>query len=96
MKRKNAPSTTTQPIVTANVPTSCLPMCTPPITHDEVGNGLGKNWICGDQIHAASPFRITSSAIVAITTVSDAGALERPDDDALQRDAADERDRRAS
>ena len=69
VKRKNAPSTTTQPIVTANVPTSCLPMCTPPITHDEVGNGLGKNWICGDQIQAARPFRITSSAIVAITTV---------------------------
>ena len=29
-----------------------------------------KNCSCGDQIQAASPFRITSSAIVAITTVS--------------------------
>ncbi len=45
-------------------------MCTPPTTQDDVGNGLGKNCSCGDQIHAASPFRITSSAIVAITTVS--------------------------
>ncbi len=44
-------------------------MCTPPITHDEVGKGLGKNWICGVQIQPASPFRMTSNAIVAITTV---------------------------
>ncbi len=70
MKRKKAPSTTTQPIVTPNVPTSCFAMWTPPITQDVVGNGLGKNLISGDQIHAASPFRITSRAMVAITTVS--------------------------
>jgi hypothetical protein len=44
-------------------------MCTPPTTHVLVGNGLGKNFSSGDQIHAASPFRITRSAIVAITTV---------------------------
>ena len=52
------------------MPTSCFEMCTPPITHEVVGNGLWKNFSSGDQIHAASPFRITSSAIVAITTVS--------------------------
>ena len=45
-------------------------MWTPPITHVAVGNGLGKNWICGDQIHPARPLKITSRAIVAITTVS--------------------------
>ena len=45
-------------------------MCTPPITHDVVGKGLGKNCSCGDQIQAASPLKITSRAIVAITVVS--------------------------
>ena len=70
VKRKKSQSTSTHAITTPNVPTSCFEMCTPPITHDDVGNGLGKNCSCGDQIHAASPFRITSSAIVAITAVS--------------------------
>ena len=70
VKRKNRYSTTTQPMVTPNVPTSCLPMWTPPITHDVGDQGLGKNLISGDQIQAARPFRITSSAIVAITTVN--------------------------
>ena len=70
MKRKNSASTTTQPNVTTNVPTSPFEMCTPPITQEVVGNGLWKNCSCGDQIQEASPFRITSSAIVAITTVS--------------------------
>src|SRR5207245_11264825 len=45
-------------------------MWTPPTTQDVGDHGLGKNLISGDQIHAARPFRITSSAIVAITTVS--------------------------
>src|SRR6185312_13173379 len=69
VNRKNAASTSTHAIVTANVPTSCLEMWTPPITHDDVGNGLGKNFSSGDQIQAASPFRMTRSAIVAMTTV---------------------------
>ena len=54
-------------------------MWTPPTTHELVGNGLGKNWSWGDQIQAARPFRITSSAIVAITTVRTLASLERPD-----------------
>ena len=69
VKRKKSQSTATHAIVTPNVPTSCFEMCTPPTTQVLVGNGLGKNCSCGDQIHAASPFRITSRAIVAITTV---------------------------
>jgi len=69
VNRKKSHSTRTLAIVTPNVPVSCFEMCTPAITHDVVGNGLGKNSSCGDQIHAASPFRITSSAIVAITIV---------------------------
>ena len=70
VKRKNSQSTTTHAIVTPNVPVSCFEIWTPPITHELVGNGLGKNFSSGDQIHAARPFRITSNAIVAITTVS--------------------------
>src|SRR3954447_12403493 len=70
VKRKNSHSTSTHAITTPNVPAPCFEAWTPPITHDDVGNGLGKNSSCGDQIHAARPFRITSSAIVAITAVS--------------------------
>ena len=70
VNRKKSQSTTRQASVTPSVPTSCCEMCTPSITQVFVGKGLGKNSIWGDQIHPASPLKITSRAIVAITTVS--------------------------
>ena len=52
------------------MPTFCCEIWTPPTSHESFGNGLGRIFSSGPQIQAASPFRITSSAIVAITTVS--------------------------
>ena len=74
------------------MPTSCCGIATPPIAHGLVGNGPGRSCRSGDQIHAASPLRITNSAIVAMTTVS---ALARSNGRMTTRwiaDAEEERD----
>ena len=56
--------------MTPITPRSWTLIATPPTSKVLFGNGLGKTFSSGPQIHAASPFRITSSAIVAITIVS--------------------------
>ena len=56
--------------VTTSTPTSCRAMATPPMSNGFALNGPRKTRVSGDQIQAASPLKITNSAIVTRMIVS--------------------------
>ena len=66
---KNAHRSATSAITTANVPTSCCEIETPPTCHVSFGNGLGNALISADQIRLARPLKVRTRPIVMITIV---------------------------
>src|SRR6266508_1116935 len=70
VKLKNAQSRTTHASTTSRSYTDCCGIWTSPTLQLPVGNGEGSTFSSGFQIQLASPFKITSNAIVAITIVS--------------------------
>ena len=70
VNRKKTNTIATQISDTPITPRSCTLTITPPMFSTFSGNGLCRNFTSGAQIQPASPLRMISSAIVAITTVS--------------------------
>ena len=70
MKRKTRKTSSAQASETPITPRSWALITTPRTLSTLSGNGLSKNFCCGDQIQPAAPFKITSRAIVTITTIS--------------------------
>ena len=70
VKRKKTKTIATQSSEMPITPRSWTFITTPPTWTVFSGNGLFRNLTSGAQIQPARPFRMISSAIVAITTVS--------------------------
>ena len=92
MKLKSSHSAPTQTSTIRKSQTACFGIATVPIDHVPPDSGDTRIFSSGCQIQLASPLRITSSAIVAITTVSSPARCERPDHALVDADAAEERD----